>query len=410
MKKNRLQLNTQLEKPKHGGDLLSLKRSDRENTIRGFQSHLLAETWIDLSSAVNRQPWPTPLVPNFLWHELPDQMALQDAAKKYYGIGDSVAVAGSQQAIELLPILLANEGNITHAEKTIYVPTIGYQEHGFSWKKWGYDLVEYDTKKTDFFTQLLTKDWHALIIIQPNNPSTHCFTKRQIQQLIEVANKRQAFVIVDEAFIDSRPEDSMLSLFIEEDSKQQNSTQQDGSKQGNKIAKNWPQALIILRSIGKFFGLPGARIGFVFASKKLRLQLASSVGPWPISTPATWLVAQALQDSVWQKNARLDLASRREKFANDVLPLLNQLVGILQCDYSIKTAYCWQHTDFFFTLTSTMSELLFTHLKAEKIYTRLGDGWLRFALPAYDEFPIIINRVNHLIQSHCTKSIKEQKA
>lgn len=419
-------LNHNLPAPKHGGDLLevsaevssevnlrvSQKRS--ENGDSAFIDSTLADSalvdyrWIDLSSAVNRNPWPILPVPDFLWNELPNQRSLILAAETFYQRENFVSVSGTQQAIELLPSVLkfdADTGESQHSIPTVLVPEIGYKEHEFSWNKWGYSVESYSINKTrknhdDLFHDLLMSDWQVLVLIQPNNPSGHCFSHHEIQQLIQVANDRNAYVVIDEAFIDSRPEKSILCSL-------------------NKTSKTtWPESLILLRSVGKFFGLAGARVGFVFAPEKTLKCIRSTIGPWPISTPATWLVSKALKDHRWHDYARMDLAKRRKKFEQELQPLFdslleNKLDTLLKKNQVIEHQVEWSSTDFFFTVMPEISELactqffsqtftqlfnqLSTQLKEQKIHVRLGDGWLRFALPAEEEFSIIALRLQTIL-------------
>ncbi|TBR42850.1 aminotransferase class I/II-fold pyridoxal phosphate-dependent enzyme [Marinomonas agarivorans] len=417
-------LQTDLVKPKHGGDLIRVRHEHthmacQSNKQSGNSDEKQGQDWIDLSSAVNREPWPVPTIPTKLWHELPDQTALLNAAQSYYGVNECVnkclAISGSQQAIEWLPLILFNNTS-THAlshvsvhalaqakretesvygqaEKIVYVPQVGYQEHEFCWRKWDYTTVEYDTTQTSCFSTLVAAQWHVLVLIQPNNPNGHLFTQAQIKQLLDKAAIRNAFVIVDEAFIDSQPQHSLLSC---------------SSVSTNHANNHWPESLILLRSIGKFFGLPGARVGFCFANQTVRTQLALAIGPWPISTPATWLVTQALSDQAWQNKARRDLALRREKFANQLQPKLEQVRLKIQEKSGQEDTSSWQQTDFFFTLKSSFSDSLFWYLKERCIHTRLGKGWIRFALPAHDEFNVISERLaTKWIQTSTTSTVME---
>jgi len=88
----------------------------------------------------------------------------------------------------------------------------------------------------------------------------------------------EPWLVVDEAFIDARPDESLVPHV------------RDG--------------LIVLRSIGKFFGLAGARAGFVAASPALLDALAEVLGPWTLTGPTRHVVTQALMDHAWQASAR----------------------------------------------------------------------------------------------------------
>jgi cobalamin biosynthetic protein CobC len=65
--------------------------------------------------------------------------------------------------------------------------------------------------------------------------------------------------------------------------------------------------LIVLCSLGKFFGLAGARVGFVCAEPSLLAQLNSLLGPWTINAAARYATTLALQDRDWQQQTRQGL-------------------------------------------------------------------------------------------------------
>ena len=350
------ELDLTLEKPLHGGNLLALRRS------LGASQHP-KQSWIDLSSAVNRHPWPVPEVPVSLWYELPDLESLKQAATDYYGAKNLVPIAGTQQAIEALPNLLFAAK--VRAETKVLVPDVGYQEHGFAWTKWQYQVDTYGNTY-----DLKVQDWQVLVLIQPNNPSAKKLTIPELQSLIETAQSRGAYIIVDEAFIDGVVGASLLLHY------------QD---------KAWPACLIVLRSVGKFFGLPGARVGFCFASQPILNGLASVTGPWPIATPATWLLSKAFKDTSWQIQAAADLVHRGRRFEKDIKPLINRFFNDLAMPIH------WQQSELFYTLFSDEADVLFEWLQALAIHVRLGDAWIRFALPADTEFDLIKDRLQRAL-------------
>src|SRR5690606_5656258 len=89
---------------------------------------------------------------------------------------------------------------------------------------------------------------------------------------------------VDEAFMDVTPEHSLCPY---------------SARPG----------LIVLRSLGKFFGLAGARVGFVCAYPALLAQLHGVLGPWSVNAPARWVATSALTDRAWQDAARQRLGT-----------------------------------------------------------------------------------------------------
>ena len=101
---------------------------------------------------------------------------------------------------------------------------------------------------------------------------------------------RGGWLIVDEAFMDATPEQSLAAC-----------SPQSG--------------LIVLRSLGKFFGLAGARVGFAIAEPILLARLNALLGPWTVASPARWLATQALRDHAWREAARYRLVKDSARLA-----------------------------------------------------------------------------------------------
>ena len=71
--------------------------------------------------------------------------------------------------------------------------------------------------------------------------------------------------------------------------------------------------LIVLRSVGKFFGLAGLRLGFVAAHGTVLAGLADLLGPWAVSGPAQEIALRALDDRAWQQETQRQLAHSGER-------------------------------------------------------------------------------------------------
>jgi cobalamin biosynthesis protein CobC len=101
---------------------------------------------------------------------------------------------------------------------------------------------------------------------------------------------REGWLVVDEVFIDPTPADSLAPY----------------SKR---------PGLIVLRSLGKFFGVAGARVGFVLAQTALLERLHAHLGPWTVTGPSRWVAERALADRAWQGAARARLLREAERLA-----------------------------------------------------------------------------------------------
>ncbi len=229
------------------------------------------EQWLDLSTGINPNSWPVPAIPVSSWSRLPeDDDGLEQPARDYYGAKNILPVAGSQAAIQTLPRL--------RESSRIGVLNPGYAEHAHAWRSAGHDVSLVVAETIDDVIQKLD----VLVIIHPNNPTGACFSIEQLLGWHDQLSSRGGWLVIDEAFMDVTPEHSLASY---------------SSRPG----------LIILRSLGKFFGLAGARVGFVCAQAELLDQLKNLLGPWPVSAASRWVASRALADRLWQRTARKTL-------------------------------------------------------------------------------------------------------
>jgi cobalamin biosynthetic protein CobC len=221
--------------------------------------------WLDLSTGINPQAYPVPALPADAWHRLPEpDPALLAAACAYYGAPALLPVAGTQAAIQALPRL--------RAPSRVTVSAPSYAEHAHAWGKHGHDL------HLAAYTELeaAVDSSEVLVVVNPNNPTGARIAPARLLDWAARLGARGGWLVVDEAFGDTDP---LLS-----------------------VAAHAGQAgLIVLRSVGKFFGLAGLRLGFVGADTASLAALADLLGPWAVSGPAQTVALQALRDTAWQK-------------------------------------------------------------------------------------------------------------
>lgn len=247
---------------KHGGRILAAAE----------KYHIAKEDWIDLSTGLNPNGWPVPNnIPAEVWQSLPeDEDGLQTVACQYYGCDACLPVAGSQAAIQTLPTLRSR------SKVGVISPT--YAEHEYNWKQAGHDVVQLSVDDVEQYINTLD----VLVVINPNNPTGNIIEAKQLLKWHQCLSSRGGWLIVDEAFMDVVPEKSLVAL---------------GIKPG----------LIILRSMGKFFGIAGIRCGFVISDNELLQRLAQKLGPWSLTGPTRYIAKQALLDETWQNKTRKDL-------------------------------------------------------------------------------------------------------
>ncbi|WP_073582233.1 aminotransferase class I/II-fold pyridoxal phosphate-dependent enzyme, partial [Vibrio quintilis] len=284
---------------------------------------------------------------------------LEAAAKDYYGAAQMpVAVAGSQAAIMALSGVITLEMGRCG---TIALPRVGYKEHQQAWgsfeqngKAW--EIEFYD----DFPTQHQFAISDVVLLINPNNPTGKLARPDALHAALQEKQRKGGYLIVDEAFADCTPELSMLSTASHHEN------------------------LIVLRSVGKFFGMAGARVGFVFAKPVIKALLEETLGPWTVSGPARWVMKRALQDSAWQQATagRIQAASER---LNQLLDSKLKASGVNDSEVNAPEVDGFRAGTPLFT-TVYLDHAVACHevLCQQQVLTRLCDekNAIRFGLPA----------------------------
>ena len=256
-----------MQPPRHGGNPLE---------GRGVS--------LNVATGINPWPWPMPEVPSRCFTELPyDNSRLRQTAADYYRVDiDNIALcAGSQAIIQLLPRLLD--------QASVLVPRVAYEEHAYRWSRAGHTLNYF----SDYREDKVLEDIHRhkvkhLVLVSPNNPDGTIVDIDVLRRWLR-ALPADGCLILDQAFADGTPDSDARELLDE----------------GN---------ILILRSVGKFWGLPGLRLGAVLANSSWIDRLESELGPWPICGAAQYLGERLYADRGWQlaMQQRLVLAAEAQ--------------------------------------------------------------------------------------------------
>lgn len=227
-----------------------------------------AEDWIDLSTGINRLPYPVGEIAAHHWQALPSRSeieALHQAARDAYGTGAPiVATGGAQAVIQMLP-QLAPRGRAR-----ILAPT--YNEYAAVLSAAGWEVGE--VRALDALAGA-----NLAIVVNPNNPDGRRYSPKDLLALLP----RVGHLVIDESFVDAVPELSIAS---------------EAAQPG----------LLILRSFGKFYGLAGLRLGFAIGHAADIGKIAAASGPWPVSGAAIAIGCRALRDDAWAKATSARLA------------------------------------------------------------------------------------------------------
>lgn len=263
--------------PKHGGRLN--EAAQRWGIPR--------DQWLDLSTGINPVGWPVPQIPAQIWQRLPEEDdGLSDIIRHGSGApanADCEPIAGSQAAIMALPRL--------RQPCRVGIPSIGYREHEYSWRQAGHEIVSITQTHTNNDDECWLDQLDVLVWINPNNPSGELIPPTTLLRWHQRLQQHGGWLVVDEAFMDATPE---LSL----------------------CAYAGLPGLIILRSLGKFYGLAGVRAGAVLTEPSIAKSVRQLLGPWSLSGPSRYVMAQALLDTEWQEQTRIRLQRDTQRLAD----------------------------------------------------------------------------------------------
>lgn len=223
--------------------------------------------WLDLSTGINPRPYPAPKPRREDLARLPEPEAvaeLEAAAAAAFGVEPQrvAAAPGTDAALRLLPRLLG--------ARSVAIAGRTYGGHRDAWDAAGAEIRPEDAVAD------------AWVVVNPNNPDGRL---TPADTLMAAADR--CWVVVDEAFADSRPAAS--------------------------VAAHVGGRLVVLRSFGKFYGLPGVRLGFVLADPALAQAVRRSFGDWPVSTEALLAGRSAYADVAWRARTQARLIRDRRR-------------------------------------------------------------------------------------------------
>jgi threonine-phosphate decarboxylase len=210
--------------------------------------------------------------------------ALRNAiANRFEGISVDNVVAGngSTELIYLFVETFMRKGDIA----LIPAPTFGEYERAV--RKMGEEPKHVQPNQDfrftpDSFEQDL-KGAKIVFFCNPNNPTSALMPTEQLTGIVERALEENAFVFLDEDFLEFVDGEERLSLI-------------------GRISR-YPN-LFVLRSFTKIFGLTGLRIGYGVASEEIIEILLNAKIPWNVNCLAQAAATAALEDKEHLKRTR----------------------------------------------------------------------------------------------------------
>ncbi len=302
------------------------------------------------------------------WHRYPDplQVEVKKGIAEIRGIGmDHIFVGnGSDEAIDLLYRVFCEPG----MDKVLLLPPT-YGMYQVSADIHGVETVSVpltEAFQPDVEAVLAAMKAHQpklTFLCTPNNPSGNCFDPEAIRTIIEAA---PGLVIVDEAYIDFVPDQSVVSW----------------------VAR-YPQ-LVVMQTFSKAWGLAALRVGMAYADPAVIHLLNKVKPPYNVNALTQQKALEALAN-----------VEKKEKVAQEIVRLRLELSEKLFQHPLVQRVY---PSDANFILVKTVdAEGIYKELIKEGIILRnrskvmLCEDCLRITIGTKTENLILVEALDRLI-------------
>ncbi len=221
----------------------------------------------------------------------PEAMNLREELSKYLKVNPENIIAGNG-AVELIYLICRT---LRPKKALIVIPT--FSEYEFALKSVGCKISFFTLRPANNFRlnvkRLIErlKKIDLLFLCNPNNPTGQLMSKADMLKIVDAARKRGVFVVIDEVFMDFVEEDWKETLIYE-------ATRRDN--------------LFIIRSLTKFFALPGIRIGYGIGNKELLKRTKIHKEYWSVNALAQVAGIAALRDREYIKKTKGLISEERE--------------------------------------------------------------------------------------------------
>jgi threonine-phosphate decarboxylase len=299
-----------LEKYGHGGDLL---------TAAEYFGVELSEI-LDFSANINPLGPPKRVMDvirnqwgSIIHYPDPDQRKLKRILAERLGIEEAGLLIGNGAAECMALVLLAL------APKRVGVVYPCFSEYTQLSSQFGAEEIRavYAREDRDFkpdvdeLCELM--EWADLVLIgHPNNPTGVVYTHSEMEKLANAAEAHGTYLVMDEAFLDFLPESSQDTLLGQ--------------------LGRYPR-LILVRSMTKFYAIPGLRLGYSMACPELIAKMKGKQVTWSVNSLALAAGECCLEEQAYEVQTRMLIREQRERLASFISRELGWMVWPGQANF-----------------------------------------------------------------------------
>ena len=151
--------------------------------------------------------------------------------------------------------------------------------------------------ETEKIKKAVTGDTKIMCICNPHSPSGTLYSKEVVLELVDFCHKKDIIFSVDENYIEfaEKGQDTTLAGMVKE-----------------------YENLFVIRSVTKFYGMAGIRLGYGTAAPNLVEKLENVRIPWSINSLASCATLAAFNDIDFIENTKITIAREREALAKSL--------------------------------------------------------------------------------------------
>lgn len=226
----------------------------------------------------------------------PYSRSLRAALARRHGVAEGAVLVGNGAA-EVIHLLAR-----AAAGKRVAVPVPGFAEYARAARAVGAAVMEWDARPgdgggSDALPAGSMQTGELLFLCNPHNPTGRLLTPSAVMAVVDGT---PATVVVDEAFIDLT----------------------DSGEAGSVIpyVRTRPN-LVVVRSLTKFYAMPGLRVGYALARPELVAALDAVRDPWSVGAPAQAGGLAALADREYARRTLAWVRQERDFLAGELAKL-----------------------------------------------------------------------------------------
>jgi threonine-phosphate decarboxylase len=222
---------------------------------------------------------------------------LRQALARHHGLeaAQVVVANGSTELIHLLPRLVPARSR----RALLVAPAFSEYAHALDLSGWRYDYLPL-RPATGFaldkeqLAATLDQGYDLLFLGNPGNPSGRLYCLAEVEQLLDLCRDKGVFALLDEAFMDFCEEESAKRLALARDN------------------------VLVLRSMTKFYGFPGLRLGYALGKAEHIGKVARHLPPWSVGVLAQAAGLAGLADRAHGEETRQLVTGERSWLAAEL--------------------------------------------------------------------------------------------